>query len=130
MEKLKWYRVLGVLAVVATTALSVWIGTQWPALAAAATSLNSIVCWYVGKLLGVPLDDVIKAALQVMQPDRAVAVTVEALRSMPPANAETVTQKLLQSIPPDAQSRIVAFVGDSLHPPPSPPSQPPTPPAA
>lgn len=110
------FRAAGLLVVVLSTAAASLWSDQVPWLAA----ISSGVCWYVGKLLGKPIEDVVAAALAVMQTDRAVAVTVQAIQSMPPDTARAV----LSSIPPEAAGRAAAAAAVVLVPDPdSPPSE-------
>lgn len=113
-------RLLGVLAIVGVNVAAVMLGDKVPAIEVAATA----VCWYIGKLLGVPLDAVVKQAL-ASDPDKAVDIAAEAIRSMPPVAAEVATRALLASIPPDAQQRVVVLLNTTT-PPPSLPVQPPS----
>lgn len=93
-SRLRWIRVVAVVLVTGTTALTVALASKYPALA----SVNAGLAWLAGKLLGVPLQDVMQAALRAMQPADAVKLTVAAVRSMPPAKAEAVAQTVLSEI--------------------------------
>lgn len=102
-------RALGVLAVVGLTAAASVYADAAPWL----TPLASAAAWAVGKLLGVPVDSVVDAALQAMRTDRKVQITVRALASLPPKEA----RQAAESLAPAARTSLVEFV-DSIRPPP------------
>lgn len=104
--RVRTYRAIGAAAVATTTVIAAALADRYPWL----TAVNTAVAWWVGKLLGVPLDAVVQAALAAMKPDRAVMVAVDALRSLPPEQAEDATRTLLRSIPPVAAQRVVGGV--------------------
>jgi hypothetical protein len=98
------YGVYGVLAVTISTGASVMWGDLYPVL----VPINAIVCWVVGKLLGVPIDSVITAALAAMTPDKAIGLAVTAVSSsMPPAKNE-VRQELTREVIEQFASHAVA----------------------
>lgn len=111
-------RAVGLVLVVAATVAAALLGPKWPVVNVAATT----VCWYVGKVVGIPADAVVKYALQAMHPDKAVSVAVGALQSLPPEQAESATRTLLASIPPAAQARVGVVLLNSTSGPPSAPS--------
>lgn len=101
------YRVLGVVVVGASTALTAVFAPQYPGvIGSAITAVNAVVSVAVGKWLGIPIADIVQLALARMTPDRAVEVAVAALKSLPPEQAESATRALLDSIPPDAAARV------------------------
>lgn len=105
-------RAAALVVVVLLSLLAAAFGDRAPWLAPA----NAAFAWLVGKLLGVPLDGVVDAALQTMQQETRLRITVRAMRSLPPAAARQV----IESMPPDEQAQIVEFV-ESIRPPPMPP---------
>lgn len=100
------YRVIGVAVVLTSTGLTAWLGPRYPWLA----GVNSALAWAVGKLLGIPLDEVVRSALAAMQPDRAAIVATDALKSLPPETAADVTRSLLRSIPPETAREVMGGV--------------------
>lgn len=112
--RVRVYQGIGVAVVGAMSALTYLLAPQYPWL----VPLDTGVCWLVGKLLGMPVDAVVSAALARMQPDRAAAVTAKALQSMPPE----ATRTILRSIPPAVAQRVaIEFSGASEPPPPEAP---------
>lgn len=102
----------GALAVVGANVLAGLFADRLPVL----NLLASAVCWYVGKVLGVPLDDVLRQTL-TRNPTAAVELAASAIRSMPPA-----ARSVLASIPPEADAQRVAVVLlNTTEPPPPPP---------
>ena len=91
-------RALGIVLVVGLGIAEVLFGARYPALAPIATGVG----WLVGKLLGVPLEAVLDAALQAMRADKRVEIARHAMASLPPRE----------------KHQLIEFVG-SMHPPPN-----------
>lgn len=136
--KLKVMQALGVFLITSSAALTAWLGAKYAFL----VPLNTLLAWFVGKLLGVPLDSVVKDAVTRMTPEQQVIMTVSAVqalpadeakavaddvleriaqhsvRSMPPEQAKYMTRALLETIDPTEKARILEkIVFMSSHPP-------------
>ena len=106
---LRSLRAVGAVVVVALTGAALQLGDQYPVL----VSLAAGAAWLQGKLLGVPIDDVVGAALQTMRTGKRVQITVHSINTLPPDAARQV----IESMPPPARAQLIDFV-DSLRPPP------------
>lgn len=106
------YYAYGLAVVAAMVFITMRWGAQYPYL----HLLDAAVCTYVGKLLGLPLDVIYAYAIQ-KQPEKAMAVAVQALRSLPPERIEAATRELISSIPPAAQQAVLLI--NTTEPPPS-----------
>lgn len=122
-SRVKLYRAIGVVAVAASTGVTMGFAARWPAI----TLVHMLVCVLVGTWLGIPISDIVQLALTRMPPERAIQIAVDALKSLPPEAAEDATRTLLRSIPPETAARVavgagVVIVPDSDRPtPPTPP---------
>ena len=101
------------IAVTLSTAAAVLWGNQYPWLHGVA----ALVAWLVGKLLGVPIDSVVAAALTAMGSDKAIKLAVTSVNSMPPNKSaikdeitrdvlERITAHAVASMPPDQAAAI------------------------
>lgn len=104
-------RAVGVAVVAVSAAAATVFGPQYPWL----VTIQAVIAWSVGKLLGVPVDSVLGSALQVMEPKRRLSVTIKAVEAMSPED----TGRVIESMPPERRSQIIEFV-DSIRPPPIP----------
>jgi len=101
-------RAVGAIVVVSLTAAALQLGDRYPIL----VSLAAVAAWLQGKLLGVPIDDVVGSALQTMNTAKRVQITVHSVNTLPPDAAK----KVIESIPPTSRDQLIDFV-DSLRPP-------------
>ena len=102
-------RAVGAIVVVSLTAAAQQLGDRYPVL----VSIAAVAAWLQGKLLGVPIDDVVGSALQTMKTAKRVQITVHSVNTLPPDAA----RKVIESIPPTSRDQLIEFV-DSLRPPP------------
>lgn len=105
-QRMRVLRLLGAGAASILTAMSMLWADHFPWLVPLATGLS----WAVGKLLGVPVDDVIADALRGMRPEKVADLAVGAIGSMPPETASTAVQRIAASIRPAANARAGAAI--------------------
>lgn len=109
----KWlYRGAGCCAVFMSTALALAVENTWPAAGPIAVLANAGFASWIGKLLGIPVDSVLKSALAAMRPEKAAQLHAQALASMPPEQAAAATVEAVASLPPEVEAAVRARFAD------------------
>jgi hypothetical protein len=110
-------QLVGFVAVLIGGALALAIYLYVPALAALGIPLTTAIGWYVGKLIGAPLNFVTMKAAISLPPAETAELVTRIATSTPPAKMVQV----LQSLAPAARERMQIILDDeaaSLRPPP------------
>jgi len=110
-------QLVGFLAVLIGAALALAVYLYVPALAALGIPITTAVGWYVGKLVGAPLNLVTMKAVDALPPAETAELVTRIATSSPPAKMVQV----LQSLAPAARQQIQIILDDeaaSMRPPP------------
>lgn len=109
--RLKLLRAGGGIVIVAVTSLAGVYAARYPWLVPMAT----LVCAWIGKALGIPIDGVAEYALQHMAPERATSIVIRTIASLPPEQQPAIAARVSASIrppPPPVELVDVDVVGE------------------
>lgn len=100
--RIRLYRIAGAAVVVGVSAGSVVLAPKWPW----ASSIATVLCWYVGKLLGIPTNEIIAAALSKKDPMQIAQIAMNAITAMPVDAISPTAVKVMESLRPIAEGRV------------------------
>lgn len=93
-RRLTIVEVLSVAIVGSAIALTAVFGDALPWL----QPFSSLLAYLLGKLLGVPIDRIVRDAVQRMPTHKAIEVTVAAVQRMPEARKQEITTEVLEKL--------------------------------
>lgn len=109
--KLRVWRALGLAVMFAVSIGSIALAPRYPWIVLPA----NVLCAWIGKALGIPVEAVMQAALRAWGPEKVADLAVKAISSMPPEAQTTATGRIIASIRPAAASaanvRAIRFEG-------------------
>lgn len=103
--RIRIYRALGAAIVVGVGAGSVALAPKFPW----AVGIANLLTWYIGKLLGIPVDDIIAAALAKKSPAQLVELACKAITAMPVQEISLTTSAMVESIRPVAEANGITL---------------------
>lgn len=105
--RVRLYRILGVGLFLVNTVGSSYLAARWTHPAAPFVAGGAhLLTWYIGKLLGIPIDGILAAALAKKSPAEMAQIAVQAIQSMPVEQINPVARAVYRSVRPVAMSRI------------------------
>lgn len=100
--RVRLYRILGVVVVVGVSIGSAMLAPRFPWVG----PIAAIICWYVGKLLGIPTNEIIAAALAKKDPTQIAQIAMSAITAMPVESISMMATKVMNSLRPIAEGRV------------------------
>lgn len=99
--RVRLYRIGGALGFLGLSVGTATLASKWPWV----VPIGQLATWYIGKLLGIPVNDILAAALAKKSPTEVADIAVKAITSMPVAQISPVTRAVIESIRPIAAQR-------------------------
>lgn len=102
---LGWMQFAAFVGVVIVVGLTVWLTIAFQLPAPVLACVATLTAGYAGKAFGLPVRQVMEAALARMGPDRVAELAVNAITQMQPAQKAAAAQTIINSIRPASQAR-------------------------